>query len=139
MPPSARDQVRAEILDRISREPSGISGRHPLLPILRIACVPIVLFISASLLPTLQPPHPGEFPLAVAFEAREPPARAFVVSDPPASSSQPIASAPPRFAGPGTLESAQLSVVETSDGLARIAQLRIPAKDPSLEIHWIIE
>ena len=132
MPPSTRDQVRAEILSQISREPIGSAGRHPLLPILRIACVAIVLLVSASLVPTLQLPRPSVLPLEVAFEAHKPPPRAFVVSERPASSSEPMPLASPRFAGPGNLESAELSFVATSDGGTRIAQLRIPAKDPSL-------
>lgn len=139
MPASIRDQVRAEILSRISREPIGGAGRHLLPPTLRIASVAIVLLVSASLVPTLQPPRPGVFPLKMVFEAHKPPPRAFVVSDRPASSSESMELASSRFAGPGNLESAQLSLVETSAGGAGIVQLRIPAKDSSLEIHWIIE
>ena len=139
MHPSTRNQVRAEILSQIAREPIGSAGRHPLLPILRIACIAIVLLVSASLVATLRLPRPSEFPLDVAFEAHKPPPRAFAVSDRPASSSGPMALASSRFAGPRNLESAELSLVETSDGGTTIAQLRIPAKDPSLEIHWIIE
>ena len=139
MPPSTRDEVTAEILRQVSRQPIGSAGRHPLLPILRIACIAIVLVVSASFVPTLQLSRPSEFPLDVAFEAHKPPPRAFVVSDRPAGSSEPKALASSRFAGPGNLQSAELSLVGTSDGGARIAQLRIPTKDPSLEIHWIIE
>lgn len=139
MPASTRDQVRAEILSRISREPIGGARRHLLPPTLRIACVAIVLLVSVSLVPTLQPPRPGVFPLKTVFEAHKPPPSAFVVSDRPASSSESIELAPSRFAGPGNFESAQLSLVETSDGGTGIVQLRIPAKDSSLEIHWIIE
>ena len=139
MPASTRDQVRAEILSRISREPIGGAGRHLLPRTLRIACVAIALLVSASLVPTLQPPRPGVFPLRMVFEAHKPPPRAFVVSDQPGSSSESIALASTRSAGPGNLESAQLSLVETSDGGAGIVHLRIPTKDTSLEIHWIIE
>lgn len=139
MPPSTRDKVRAEILSQISREPIGGLGRHLLPPAFRIACVAIVLLVSATLVPPLQPPRPGVFPLKMVFEAHKPPPRAFVISDRPGSSSELKALASSRFAGPGNFESAQLSLVETSDGGTGIVQLRIPAKDSSLEIHWIIE
>ena len=139
MPPSIRKKVRVEILSQISREPLRGAGHHLLPPILRIACVAVVLLVSASLVPILQPPRPSAFPLKMAFEAQKPPPRAFFVSDRPASSSESIALASTRFAGPGNFESAQLSLVETSAGEAGIVQLRIPAKDSSLEIHWIIE
>ena len=139
MPPSIRNEVRSEILSQISREPIGGTGRPLLPPVLRIACVAVVLLVSASLFPTLQPPHPSAFPLEMAFEVHRPPPRAFVVSDRPANSSESAALASTRFAGPGNFESAQLSLVETSAGGAGIVQLRIPAKDSSLEIHWIIE
>ena len=139
MLPNAREQVRAEILERISREPLGRAASHPLLPILRIACVLIVLSASAGLVLTLQPPQAGVLPLAAAFDAHRPPAHAFLFSERPEVSLESTTIAPARFDHSGTLESAQLTFVELSDGLTRIAQLRIPAKDPSLEIHWIME
>lgn len=139
MPASARDQVRAEILSRISGEPMGRAGRHPLVPIVRIACIPIVVLVATSLVPTLRPPAPSEFPLGAPFGAHEPPPRAFVFADRPASSSEPMALVSTGFAGPGNLESARLSLVERSDGRASVLQLHVPAKDPSLEIRWIIE
>ena len=139
MLPNAREQVRAEILARISREPLGRTGRHPLLPVLRIACVLIVLSASAGLVLTLQPPQAGELPLAAVFEAHRPPTRALLFSERRPTHTESTAQAPDRSEGSGILESAQLTFVETSDDLTRIAQLRIPAKDPSLEIHWIME
>ncbi len=139
MLPSAREQARTEILARISREPLGRIGSHPWLPILRIACALIVLSASAGLVRTLQPPQAGELPLAAAFEAHRPPAHAFLFSERPETSTESTTLAPARLEGSGILESAQLTFVEISDGLARIAQLRIPTKDPSLEILWIME
>ena len=139
MLPNAREQIRAEILERISREPLGRAASHPLLPILRIACVLIVLSASAGLVLTLQPPQAGVMPLASAFDAHRPPAHAFLFSERPEVSPESKTMAPARFDSSGILESAQLKFVELSDGLTRIAQLRIAAKDPSLEIHWIME
>ena len=137
--PSARHQVRTEILDRIAREPLGLTGGHPLLPILRIACVVIVLAGSVGLVLTLNPPQAGELPLAAVFDAHRPPASAFLLSERRPPRPESTTRAPDRFEGSGILESAQLKFVEIPDGLTRIAQLRIPAKDPSLEIRWIME
>lgn len=139
MLPSARHQVRTEVLDRIAREPSGRTGGHPLLPILRIACVLVVLAASAGLVLTMHPPQAGELPLAAVFEAHRPPASAFLFSERRPPHPESTTRAPDRFEGSGILESAQLTFVEIPDGLTRIAELRIPAKDPSLEIHWIME
>lgn len=139
MLPSVRHQLRTKILDRISREPSGRAGNHPVLPILRIACVLIVLSGSVGLVRTLHPSRSTELPLTAALEIHRPPARAFLFSERRPPRSESTTRAPDRFEGSGKLETVQLALVEASDGLDRIAQLRIPAKNPSLEILWIME
>lgn len=137
MPPSAREQVRAEILVLISRESSSVAGIHPLLAIVPIACV---LIASASLGRMLQLPHESELKLALPLDSLDPPALAFVFSarraPEPATSPEPVR---PRPKSRGNLELAQLRIAATADGLATLALLRIPANDPSLEIHWIME
>ena len=139
MLPSARQQVRTEILDRISREPLGRAGKHPLLPVLRIACVLVVLSGSVGLVRTLHPPQAGELPLEAAFKVHRPPARAFVFSEPRVTRAEATIRSLDRFEASGKLETVQLALVVASDGPERIAQLRIPAKNSSLEIHWIME
>lgn len=139
MLPNAREQVRGEILARISREPLGRTVRHPWLPVLRIACVLIALSASAGMVLTLQPPQDGDISLAAVFEAHRPPAHALLFSGRRPTRTEATVRAPDRFEGAGILEAAELTFVEMSDGPARIAQLRIPTKDPSLEIHWIME
>ncbi len=140
MPPSAREQVRAEILVLISRESSSVAGIHPLLAIVPIACVLIALIASASLGRMLQLPHESELKLALPLDSLDPPALAFVFSarraPEPATSPEPVR---PRPKSRGNLELAQLQIAATADGLATLALLRIPANDPSLEIHWIME
>ena len=140
MPSSAREQVTAEIVALISREASRRAGIHPFLPIVPIACIVIALLASAGLVRMLKLPQAGELQVAVSSKALEPPSHAFLFSAPrvrePAESPQPERA---RMASRGTLESAQLEFMQTADGLARLAQLRIPAKDPSLEVHWIME
>ena len=139
MLPGARQEVRTEILDRISREPLGGAGTHPLLPILRIACVLIVLAGSVGLVRILHPPQAGELPLKAVFEVHRPPARAFLFSEPRVPRTDSTIRSRVRFESSGKLETVQLAFVEAPDGLDTIAQLRIPAKNPSLEIHWIME
>lgn len=140
MPPGAREQVRAEILALISREPSRHAGIRPLLPIASVLGVLIVLLASAGVVSMLQLSQTGELRLALPLNALDPPAHAFMFSAPPtrepASSPEPIRAL---LASRGKLESAQLRIVRTEDGLTALAQLRIPASDPSLEIHWIME
>ena len=140
MPPGAREQLRAEILALVSREPSCLAGIHPLVAIGPRACILVALLAWASLGRMLQLPQPGELQLALSSTAQAAPAHAFVLSSPharePVSSPEPVR---PRLASRGMLESAQLQVVRTADGLTALAQLRIPTSDPSLEIHWIME
>ena len=140
MASSAREQVRAEIAALISREPAGLVGTHPLLPIIPIACVVIALLASAGLVRTLLIPQAAELQVALPSQAQDPPSHAFLFSAPRArqgaESPEPVQA---QVESRGTLESARLEFVQTSDGLVNLAQLRIPTKDPSLEIHWIME
>ena len=140
MSPAILEQLQAEIIDRISREASGNMRRFPLLLVLRGAGALLVLYSLALFLvvTTVQPLPVNEVPLVTVFDAPEPPARALEVLDRPAGGSTPRTPAALRAHSSSAFESAEFSVLETSDGSTQITQLRISAEDPSLQIHWII-
>ncbi len=140
MPPGAREHIRAAILARVGSGPPGRPRSHSSLLLLRIACAVTVVAASAALVRTAWFPPVVELAPLSALRTPGPPESVLQFSAPRTED-----------AGPSTgvgreqlertvgLQSAQLDFVQMADGLARVAQLRIPAEDPSLEIHWIIE
>ena len=135
---SARQQMRARILERIACEPAGRAGGRLFQPLLRVACALSILCASLVLAGTLFELRSDRLPLIVAFGPPEAPAQAYRFSSRPASGLKSTPSVSARSGAPSTLEAAGLSVVDRPDGFARVVQLRLPAADPNLEIHWIM-
>ena len=139
MPTGAREEMRSRILERIAREPVGRVGGSLFRPVLRVACALTIIFASLAWLGTQPEPRSSELPLPVPFGNREPPAHAYRLTSRPARGLDPITPGSARSGRFGTLKSAELHFVDRSDGLLKVAQLRLPARAPNLEIHWIMD